>query len=101
MHPNALRHRDSGGHEHRRPDQRVKTSDVLTDEMQIRGPELLVIRTRESRRREIIRQRLEPDVLGMILAAGSFAREGDAPRKSAATSRHILKAGLDERENLV
>ena len=96
MHPDPLRHREPRGHQHRRPDHRVKAGDVLADDVQIRRPQLLEIGIRESGRGEVVRQRVEPDVRRLRFTSGSFPREGNAPREPAAAGRDVLEARLDE-----
>ena len=58
------RQRQRGGHQHRRPDDRVKARDVLANDVQVGGPPAIkqITIAAEADRRRVIDQRVEPDI---------------------------------------
>ena len=79
MYPDPPGNGDPRRHQHRWPDHGVKAGDVLPDDVQIGGPQLLVIGIGKPGRGQIVRQRVEPDVRRLLLTAADFAREGNSP----------------------
>ena len=73
MHPDALRRLKARAPEHRWPEDRVKSIDVLTDDVQIRWPPWRTLRIRwEAGASEIVDERVVPDIdrsSGWIAAA--------------------------------
>ena len=94
-----LRQRQIEGHQDRGPDDGMEAHDLLADEMDVGGPEfrefLRVVE--EARRRDIIRQRVEPDIDYMLFVAG----HGDAPVEGGARDAEVVEALLDEAHHLV
>jgi hypothetical protein len=75
----------------------MKPRDALADDVQIGGPQALVLRLGESRRGQIIDQRVEPDVHRLLGIPG----EGNPPRQSLAGNGDVLQAVLEQAHDLV
>ncbi len=92
MRDDATRRRDTGGHEKRRPVQRVLTDDLFADEVCHRRPILRDPRfgfrgTRtEAERGEVIRQRVEPHIHHVLRITG----DRNAPCERRATDAEVL-----------
>ena len=96
--PDALRGFDAGGPEHGGPVDAVEARDVLADDVQVRGPELPErIAVRIVDRGDVVRQRVEPHVHGVLL----IPRKGDAPADAGAGGRDVLEPPLEEARDLV
>jgi hypothetical protein len=99
--PHLPRQWQPGRVQDRRPEHAVEPRDVLADHVHLRRPRNAILFTRESRRREIARQCVEPHVDRLMATRPIGEREGDAPVERRPRYRHVLEAALDERENLV
>ncbi len=89
----------AGAHEQRRPDDRVELEDVLGEEVE-RGPVArreVLPGARVGERREVVDERVDPDVDDLLLVPG----DGDAPGDAGAADADVLEALLDERQGLV
>ena len=108
MADHALRQLDSRRHQKRRPVDGVEADDVLADEMHVRrppAPEGFVVAAPEAERRDVVRQRIEPDVDDVIGIAGPRDAPGD--RRSGDgeifqtllhEGAHFVEAALRENE---
>src|SRR4029077_13993637 len=83
--------------QHCRPDDAMEPGDALAHHVQVRGPQPLVAGVGEAGGREIVDQRVEPDVDRLLGIAG----EGDPPGKPLARDRDVLEAGLEQSHDLV
>ena len=92
MREDALRQRQSGGHQERGPVDRVEADDLLADQVQVGGPEVLAFD-----RAHVSGQRVEPDVEDVV----AFDRHRDAPLDGRAADRKIVQPLLDERDHFV
>src|SRR5687767_1193866 len=92
---------ESSGHEHCRPDDRVKARDVLTHDVQVGGPSLRIVFGRISSRGEIVGQRIEPDIRRLGLTGARRPGEGDSPCKPRAACRDVVETLVEKREHLV
>ena len=94
-----LRQRQVEGHEDARPDNRMEADDFLADEMKVCRPvflELLGV-VKEADWRQVVRQRVEPDVDDVLRVDG----HRDAPVKRRARDAEVFEALLDEVDHLV
>ena len=102
VHPHTLRQRQPRGVKHSGPQYAVKPRDVLADDMHLRGPR---DRTRpdigESRRREVARQGVEPDVDHLMASASIGEWERNSPIQRRPRDRDVVEAAPDERHDLV
>src|SRR3989449_9180473 len=75
----------------------MKAGDPLAHHVQIGRPQAVVAGRREAGRREVVDERVEPDVHGLLRVAG----ERDAPRLALPRDRNVLQAGLEQAQHLV
>src|SRR3546814_18300033 len=78
----------------------MEANDVLADDVEIgrlEFPVTLGIRVRIADARQIVRQRIDPDVHDMAWAAGN----GDAPVKARARDRQVRQASSDEAHHFI
>ena len=95
-----LRHLEPGGHQHRRPDDRVELEDVLADQLDRRGPELarqVLAVARVGERRVVVEQGVDPDVDDLRVVP----RHGHAPLEPRAAQRDVAQPAPEERVRLV
>ena len=78
-----------------------KARDVLADDVEVGRPAVPIFRLWISRCREIVRQRIEPDVGGLRLAVAGLAREGNSPRETGAAGRDVVESLIEQRQHLV
>ena len=97
MSDDLLRQRDAGRHQKRRPVDGVEAHDVFADEVDVGRPIALELLTVEFERRDVVRERVHPDVDDVIRRAW----ERNAPGDGGARDRQILQTLLDERDDLV
>src|SRR5438128_5980855 len=64
---------------------------------QVGGPQAIEAGLRTAGRREVVDQRIEPDVYGLLRVAG----ERDAPGLALARDGNVLEARLDQAQHLV
>ncbi len=95
--PHGAGQRQLGGEQHRGPDHAMEPRDALADHVQVRGPQPLESRVGESRGRQIIDQRVEPDVHRLLGVAG----ERDAPGEPLARDGNVLQARLEQAQHFV
>src|SRR6266576_6661012 len=95
--PHGTRDRQLGGEQHRGPDHAMEARDAFADHVQVGGPQLLGASVGEPGRREIVDQRVEPDVHRLLRVAG----EGNAPRLTLARDRDVLEPRLEQPHDLV
>ena len=72
---NALRQREVGGHQECGPVNGMETDDLLADQMQVGGPEVVAVNFFAMNGAHIGGQRVEPDVENVLRLVG----HGDAP----------------------
>ena len=103
MHDDPLGQRRAGRHQKGRPEDRVKTRDVLTDHMGVGRPEFLPLPLpREpSGRGDVVRQRVDPDVADVMGARLRARRDRNAPVEGRPRDREILEPALHEGDHLV
>ena len=95
---------DSGGHQKRRPVNRMKAENVFANQVQ-RRPELfkahrvLLLLIAKTNRRYVIRQRVEPDIHCVLRIVG----HGHAPthRTFQTANRKILQAATNETSDFI
>ncbi len=75
----------------------MKPRDPLADHVEVRRPQPFVPRIGESRGRQIVDQRVEPDVHRLLAVAG----EGNAPRQALPRNRHVLEPVLEQPHDFV
>src|SRR6185436_20619396 len=75
----------------------VEPRDAFADHVQVGGPELLEPGAWEPGGREIIDDRVEPDVDRLLRVAG----EGNAPRLPLPRDRDVLESRLEEAQHFV
>ena len=95
-----LRHLDARRHQQRGPDDGVELEDVLADQVDVGGPELLrqvLAGSRVGECRVVVEQGVDPDVDHLRLVP----RHRDAPLQPGAAEREVAQAPLDEGERLV
>ena len=94
-----FRQRQLGGHQERRPIDRVEANDVLADQMDVGGPVFGIVAGRVgiADRGHVGGQRVDPDVHHMIGRAGNL----DPPVEAGARDAEVAQAALDEADNLV
>ena len=91
------------GHEHGGPNDAVEADDVLTHDVELRGPAIGQLGTRlvgvdtVADGRHIVEQRVKPYIGHMALVK----RNLDAPVKARATHGKVVEAALDKAANLV
>ncbi len=90
MGEDRLGQRQAHGHEEGGPVDGVETEDVLTDDLKVRGPGVLSAR-------EVVQQRIEPDIDHMLL----IAWDGNAPLDARAADAEILQSTFHEALHLV
>src|SRR5256886_17299016 len=90
--PHGARGRELGGEQHRGPDDAMKPRDPLAHHVEIGRPQAVVAGRREAGGREVVDERVEPDVYGLLRVAG----ERDAPRLALPRDRNVLQAGLEQ-----
>ena len=92
------RQRQPSRHQERRPVDRVKAGDVLSDHMRVGGPEF---RPRtvvgEACRGDVVGQRVDPDIHHML----RIAWHRHAPGEGGAADREVRKPALHEGDDLV
>ena len=79
----ALRQRQIRRHQERRPEDGVKADDLLADQVEVGGPEVLAVD-----RAHVADQRVEPDVEDVL----AFDRQRDSPFDGGAADREIVEA---------
>ena len=89
-----LRQRDVAGHQERGPEDGVEAENFLADEMQIGGPEAVLV-GRAVDGADVADQRVEPDV-GHV-----FAFERNAPFDGGAGDRKVLQTAAHEADDFV
>ncbi len=77
----------------------MKAGDVLADDVQLRGP--LGAGRRHARGGPVVRERIEPDVRGLLLPLAGEPGEGDTPGEAGPARRNVVEALVEQRENLV
>ena len=89
----------AGAHEQGRPDDRVELEDVLGEEVERRpvARREVLARARVRERREVVDERVDPDVDDLLVVP----RHGDAPGDAGAADADVLEPLLDERQRLV
>mmetsp|Transcript_1985 Transcript_1985/g.8755 ORF Transcript_1985/g.8755 Transcript_1985/m.8755 type:complete len:297 (-) Transcript_1985:20-910(-) len=103
MREDLLRRRDAHAHEHRRPVHRVEPQDVLAHDVHRVLPEravqstLLLLGLGPPQHRQVVRQRVDPDVHHMLVVVGN----GDAPGEAGPGHAQILEALLDKAEHFI
>ncbi len=99
MRVNLLRQRQSSRHQHCGPDHTVEANDVLADHMAVRRPPLRkgLRVVAETHPRDVIDQRVEPDVSPGLL----IERQRNAPGHSSSRDADVLQAPLDDPQNLL
>ena len=98
MRENALGQRQVGGHEKRRPVDRMKAHDFFADQMQVRGPEIVALAVPlPAHGRQVGHQRVEPDVEDVI----AFYRDRDAPFDGGPADRKIIETLLHKGDHFV
>ena len=96
----ALGQRQIEGHQHGGPEDGVEAEDLLAHHVQVGRPELVVVAVllvAVAQRGDIVAQRIDPDVHGVLGVEG----DGDAPLDGGAGDAGILQALLDEGDHLV
>ena len=113
VHPDALRRLKARAPEHRWPEDRVKSIDVLTDDVQIRWPPWRTLRIRwEAGASEIVDERVVPDIdrsSGWIAASIRVKRtapvlanrERDPPGCTLTTDGKVFETLPNKSEHLV
>ena len=101
MGPHPLGERETGGLEHRGPDDAMVARDVLADDVELRGPARLEAGGRIAGGGEVVREGVEPDPGGLLLAIAGGPREGDAPREACAADGNVLQTPFQQPEDLV
>ena len=86
--------RQVGGHQERRPIDRMKSHDVLADDMQIGRPPFTIDATGTG---QIIGQRVDPDVHHM---AGT-ARHRYTPIETSARHRQVFQTTVNKSAHLI
>ena len=91
--------REAGGHEQRRPDDRMVAQDVLADDVVVGRPRPLeALRVRaESHCGDVVLQRVDPHVHHVAQVPG----DRDAPAERRPRHRQVLQAGPHEGKDLV
>ena len=100
MDEDSFRQFDAGRHEERRPVHGVEPCDVLADDVQARGPELLEllrVDVRIAHAGQVVGECVDPDVHDVVGVSGNL----DAPVERGARDRQVLEAALDEADDLV
>ena len=93
-----LRDRLIDAHEHRRPDDAVESHDLLAHQVDARPVLLVEFRfIRIAQRRDIVAERIEPDVDDVLL----INRHRDAPVEAGAGDAQIVQPLFDERDHLI
>ena len=89
----------AGAHEQGRPDDGVELEDVLGEEVERRpvARREVLARARVGERRQVVDERVDPDVDDLLVVPG----DGDAPGDARAADADVLEALLDEGEGLV
>ena len=93
----------ANGHEHGGPNDAVKADDVLTHDVELRGPAIGQLGTRlvgvdtVADGRHIVEQRIEPHVGHVTLVK----RDLDAPVKARTAHGKVIKAALDKAAYLI
>src|SRR3984893_7908748 len=87
-----LRQVEFGGHEERGPKNRVKTGNLLADQVQVRRPEVFFLD-----RAHIGDQRIEPDIENVM----AFDGGGNTPLDRRAGDGKIYQPLFDERDDFV
>jgi hypothetical protein len=95
--PDRARQLDAGAHQERRPVDAVEARDVLADDVEVGRPPVAVALVGEADGRQVVRERVEPDVDGVRLVA----RPGDAPRQARARHGDVLQPALEDAPDLV
>ena len=94
----GARQRHAGGEEEGGPDHAMKPDDVLADHVEVARPEPRVRAVGVVDAREVVRQRVEPDVHHVV----GVARHGDPPRERRARHREVAqRLFLEARDHLV
>ena len=96
----ALGQRQIEGHQHGGPEDGVEAEDFLAHHVQVGRPELVVVAVllvAIAQRGDIVAQRIDPDVHGVLGVEG----DGDAPLDGGAGDAGVLQALLDEGDHLV
>src|SRR5581483_5293944 len=97
---NGMRKRQACCHQKRRPVDAVKADNFFANHLQIGRPVLLKlagIARSVAERRNVIRERVQPDINHMSRIIG----HRDAPLKGAAADRQIAQAAANKRNHLV
>ena len=95
-----LGQRQIQSHQHGGPQDGVEAQDLLAHHVQVSRPELVVIvvgLVAVAQRRDIVAQRIDPDIHGVFGVKGN----GDAPLDRGAGNTGVLQALLDEGDHLV
>ena len=92
MREDAFRQRIAGGHQERRPEDRVEADDLLADQVKIGRPQIVAFDG------ALVRgERVEPDVEDMV----AFDRQRDAPLDRGPADRKIAQSLPHEREHFI
>ena len=89
--PHLARHLELGGHQERRPDDRVELEDVLADQVERGGPEAVgqvLALARVGERRVVVEERVDPDVDHLR----RVPRDRHAPLQPRPAERQVLRA---------
>ena len=100
MAKHALGQRQIQSHQHGGPQDGVEAQDLLAHHVQVSRPELVVIvvgLVAVAQRRDIVAQRIDPDIHGVLGVKGN----GDAPLDRGAGNTGVLQALLDKGDHLV
>ena len=91
--------RQASTHQHCRPDNCVKTSDVLADDVEISRPPFLeqILVSAVPNPGGIADQRIEPDIDDVLGSKG----QRNAPQLSRTTDRDVLEASFEQSKDLV
>ena len=87
-------------HQHGGPQDGVEPQDLLTHDVQVRGPEFVVIVIcfiAVAQSRDVVGKRVHPDVHGVL----GVERDGNAPLYAGAGNAGVLQALVDESDHLV
>ena len=90
----------AGAPQQGRPDDGVELEDVLGQQVDVGRPVAplrVVARPRVGKRRDVVDERVDPDVDHLLGIPG----HGDAPGDRLAADRDVVEAALDERQGLV
>ena len=96
---NLLGQRDLRRHQERRPIDGVEANDILADEVDIGRPIAVeqFAAVGITKPRQIVGQRVEPDIHDMVVAA----RNLDPPVEAGPRNRQIVEPALDEAEDFI